>query len=101
MSSLVRLGPGKSGGPLGITSHGIDHTILTPTMRSLRFKVGAVERVGGQHDGEIIGTEVPANARVVISPPTELNPRRFWYSHVEDCKIHRCLRLVRRGCDIR
>jgi hypothetical protein len=77
MSSLVRLGPGKSGGPMGISSHGLDHTILTTQMRSLRFKAGNITRIGGQHDGEVVEGEVPANARVHMTPITPLNPRRY------------------------
>lgn len=78
MSSLVRLGPGKSGGPLGITSHGVDHTMLTPDMRSVRFKAGHILRVGGQQDGSIIEDgEVPANSRCLIYLPTPLAPRKY------------------------
>jgi len=78
MGSIVRLGPGKSGGPLGITSHGLDHTILTPQMRSLKFKSGDIVRVGGPNDGALITDgEVPANARVTIHLSTPVNPRRY------------------------
>lgn len=78
MSSFVRLGPGKSGGPLGITSHGLGHTILTPYMRSVKFKAGEIVRIGGQNDGEIITDgEVAANSRVIINLPTPVNPRKY------------------------
>ena len=50
MAAIVRLGPGKSGGPLGIPSDGLEHTILTPNMLALRFKAGKIERIGGQND---------------------------------------------------
>ena len=78
MASVVRLGPGKSGGPLGITSEGIDHTILTPMMRALRFRAGDVIRLGGQQDGTIIeDKEVNANQAVIVKMPTPLLPRRY------------------------
>ena len=78
MASLVRLGPGKSGGPLGITSHGADHTILTATMRSIRFKHGEIVRIGGKHDGESIEDGIiEANQTVIIYPVTKLQPRRY------------------------
>lgn len=78
MASLVRLGPGKSGGPLGITSHGIEHTILTPSMRAIRFKAGTITRIGGKHDGEQVEDGVvEANQTVLIELPTPLSPRRY------------------------
>ena len=78
MSSFVRLGPGKSGGPLGIKSEGLEHTILTPNMRSIRFKAGDIIRVGGQLDGNLVEDgEVPANARVIVKPATKLSPRKY------------------------
>ena len=78
VSSFVRLGPGKSGGPLGITSHGLGHTILTPYMRSVKFKAGKITRIGGQNDGELIEDgEIPANCKVIIELPTPINPRKY------------------------
>ena len=77
MSSLVRLGPGKSGGPLGIGSEGIESAILTEYMRSIQLKAGNITRIGGQHDGEIIEGEVPANSRVYMTPSVPLRPRKY------------------------
>ena len=46
MSSLVKLGPGKAGGPLGVTGDGAEHVIITNNLRGLRFKAGDVIKVG-------------------------------------------------------
>lgn len=78
MAAIVRLGPGKSGGPLGIPSEGLDHTILTPNMLALRFKHGTVTRLGGKQDGETITDGIiEANQTVLIEMPVMLRPRKY------------------------
>lgn len=78
MAAIVRLGPGKSGGPLGIPTEGLEHTILTPNMLALRFKQGKVTRLGGKQDGEEIADGIiEANQTVIVEMPVPLKPRKY------------------------
>lgn len=79
MNSIIKLGPGKSGGPLGIPSEGNDLAKLSTQMRSMRFPAGAIERLsgGGKEGTEEVGTEIAANVKCLINMPVKLNPRKY------------------------
>lgn len=74
----MRLGPGKSAGPLGVPGEQVEHTIMGPQMNSVRFKAGDIVKIGGQHDGELsVDGEIPANSRCLIYLPVSLRPRKY------------------------
>ena len=75
MPAILKLGPHKSGGPMGITSEGAEHTIMSPSLRSIMFKAGPVILI---KDNTVIESgEVEANQRVLITLPTDLFPRKY------------------------
>jgi len=77
MSALVRLGPSKSGGPLGIPAEGQDLVMLTPNMLSIRLPHGEVTLASGKEEGEVVGNEIQPNQKVLISLPFPIKPRKY------------------------
>jgi hypothetical protein len=76
MSAFIRLGPGTSGGPLGIPSEGAEYVRLTSNMQGVLMKAPDALCVGGKNDGTLTSI-IEANQTVIIRPPVLLQPRRF------------------------
>ena len=75
-SSIVKLGPGTSGGYLGISAEGSEQVIMSEDLYSVKFRAGEIARiVPGKQDIE--GNQIPANSKVIISLPVKLNARKY------------------------
>lgn len=78
MSSVLKLGPGKTGGPLGILGTDGSHIKYTVDLRAVQLAAGNCVRVGGQNDGEVVEDgDLNPNARYLIYPVVTLNPSRY------------------------
>lgn len=78
MSSIVKLGPGKSGGPLGVSLKDSEFIRYSTDLRSVLLHAGDCVRVGGVEDGKIAEEgELSANSRYLIYPVVQMNPSRY------------------------
>ncbi len=77
-NALIKLGPGLSGGPLGLGKEAIPVAKLSPDMLSIRLPHGEVTILSGTKAGAANADGVvEANQRVLIKPYPESKARTY------------------------
>lgn len=75
-TAFIKLGPKKSGGPLGVSKSGEELVTFTSNGKGIRLPAIEAQIVGGKDDGKITDT-IELNQTAIIKPAAMINPRKY------------------------